>query len=86
MEDRDTRLKRLQYRSTYTGTKETDAFLGAFAARHLAELPPDLLDQYEALLENDDPDLFQWISGQKPVPAVWDNAIMDMIKNFRIGQ
>ena len=85
MEADDVRIKRLLYRSSYTGTKETDVLLGQFASRHLSELSPELLDQYEALIENSEPDLFMWISGRKPVPAEWDTEVMALLKNFRIG-
>lgn len=86
MEPEEVRIKRLRYRSSYTGTKETDVLLGQFAARHLAALSPDMLDQYEALIENSDPDLFMWISGRKPVPPEWDTEIMALLQKFRIGQ
>ena len=86
MESHDVRIKRLRYRSSYTGTKETDVLLGQFAAHQLAELSPQLLDQYEALIENSDPDLFMWISGRMPVPPEWNTEIMSLLKNFRIGQ
>ncbi len=86
MEPQDIRIKRLRYRSNYTGTKETDVLLGQFAARHLAELSADMLDQYEALIENSDPDLFMWISGRKPVPPEWDTEIMTLLRKFRTGQ
>jgi antitoxin CptB len=82
----EVRIKRLRYRSSYTGTKETDVLLGQFAARHLAVLSPDLLDKYDALIENSDPDLFMWISGRKPVPPEWDTEIMALLQKFRIGQ
>jgi antitoxin CptB len=85
VEPQDIRIKRLRYRSSYTGTKETDVLLGQFAARHLAELSADMLDQYEALIENSDPDLFMWISGRKPVPPEWDTEIMALLKKFRTG-
>ncbi len=85
MEPQDIRIKRLRYRSSYTGTKETDVLLGQFAARHLAELSADMLDQYEALIENSDPDLFMWISGRKPVPPEWDTEIMALLRKFRTG-
>lgn len=86
MEPQDVRIKRLRYRSTYTGTKETDVLLGQFAARHLAALSPEMLDQYEALIDNSDPDLFMWISGRKPVPAEWDTEVMALLQKFRTGQ
>ena len=83
-EARDILIKRLIYRSRYTGTKETDILLGSFAARHLAELEESLLDEYEALIENSDPDLYMWMSGRKPVPAEWDGEIMRLLKTFKI--
>ena len=78
------RLKRLLYRSRYTGTKETDVLLGRFAERTLAHLSEAELDQYERLIDNSDPDLYMWISGRRPVPPKWDNAVMRMLKDFRI--
>ncbi len=81
---RQERLKRLLYRSRYTGTKETDTLLGRFAERYLAELSAAQLDLYEGLIENSDPDLYMWISGQRPVPVEWDNEVMAMLKNFRL--
>ena len=83
-ETHDIRIKRLIYRSRYTGTKETDILLGSFAARHLAELEELLLDEYEALIENSDPDLYMGMSGRKPVPAEWDGEIMRLLKTFKI--
>ncbi len=77
------RIKRLRYRSNYTGTKETDVFLGQFCEKHLNTLSPTLLDQYEQLIENSDPDLFMWISGRKPVPSEWNTEIMDLLKRFK---
>lgn len=85
-ETAEIRLKRLQYRSRYTGTKETDILLGDFARERLPALEPRLVDQFEALLENGDPDLFMWISGRKPVPPDWDNDIMTLLKNFSVDR
>ena len=61
----DDRRRKLQYRSDYTGTRETDLLLGSFARRHLANLSERQLDEYEALLEIEDPRLFKWISGME---------------------
>ena len=83
-ETRETRIKRLIYRSRYTGTKETDILLGSFATRHLAGLDESLLDEYETLIENSDPDLYMWISGRRHVPPEWDGEIMRLLKTFRI--
>ncbi|MBO6781826.1 MAG: succinate dehydrogenase assembly factor 2 [Alphaproteobacteria bacterium] len=84
-ETREIRVRRLIYRSRYTGTKETDLILGNFADRYLAHLDDRLLDEYEALIENSDPDLYMWISGRKPVPREWDGEIMRQLQNFKLG-
>ena len=81
-ENRDTRIRRLIYRSRYTCTKETDLLLGKFADRHLEGLDDALLNEYEALIENSDPDLYMWISGRKPVPPAWDGEIMRRLQAF----
>lgn len=83
-ETRDIRIRRLIYRSRYTGTKETDLLLGDFASRSLEGLDDALLNEYEALIENSDPDLYMWISGRKPVPEEWDGEIMRRLKTFKL--
>lgn len=56
-------------RSMRRGIKEMDIILTRFAAARLAELRPDQLDLYEALLNENDQDLYQWVSGQSAPPA-----------------
>ena len=68
MEDRDTRLRRLRMRSWRRGTKEMDLVLGRFWDDEGASLDSGTLDLYDALLEENDQDLYQWVSGQAPAP------------------
>ena len=63
-----TRLKRLRMRSWRRGTKEMDLILGAFADTRLADLDPAALSAYEALLEENDQDLYRWVSGVEAPP------------------
>ena len=81
--DTAVRLRRLRYRSDYTGTRETDLLLGAFARQHLAELDGRQLDAYEALLEIEDPRLYKWISGMESPPERYATDVLEMIRNFR---
>jgi antitoxin CptB len=67
-EDHTTRLKRLAMRSARRGTKEMDIILGRYADSHLGAMAPSVLDRYEALLEENDQDLYQWVTGQLPPP------------------
>ena len=82
-ETAEIRRKRLHFRSWHRGTRELDLVLGGFADRHLAGLTPEQLDRYESLIANPDPDIYQWVSGGWPVPAAYDNDVMDLIKNFK---
>jgi len=67
-ETREIRLKRLYMRSIRRGTKEMDILLGRYADDLLDTLSPAGLDLYEALLDEADADLYQWVSGQIPAP------------------
>jgi len=67
-EPRATRLKRLHMRSMRRGIKEMDIILSRFAEARLEALNEDDLDLYDALLEENDQDLYQWATGQEPAP------------------
>lgn len=69
-ESRETRLRRLHMRSMRRGTKEMDILLIRFSKARLDQMDAQSLDAYEALLEENDQDLYQWISGQTSAPAV----------------
>lgn len=69
-EDRATRLKRLAMRSMRRGTKEMDILLMRFAEARLDAMDDNALDAYEALLAENDQDLYQWVSGQRPAPEI----------------
>jgi antitoxin CptB len=46
-----------------------DLILGRFAERHLTGMDRDRLDGYASLLENTDPDIYNWLTGREPRPA-----------------
>ncbi len=68
-EDRETRLRRLRMRAWRRGTREMDLILGPFADARLAGLDGAALDLFEALLEENDHDLYGWVSGRAAAPA-----------------
>jgi antitoxin CptB len=68
-EAHDTRLRRLAMRSMRRGIKEMDVILSLFAARRLAGLDGAMLDSYDALLRENDHDLYYWVSGVQEPPA-----------------
>lgn len=81
-EPHDTRLRRLYMRSIRRGIKEMDVILTKFADAHLRRLSADDLDAYEAVLAENDQDLYQWVSGQAPAPQVHQPMIQQIMSQF----
>ncbi len=79
-EDREIRLKRLAMRSARRGTKEMDIILGRYAETHLAGMDGPALDHYEALLDENDQDLYQWVTGQQTPPAALRELIDEIVR------
>jgi len=79
----DERRKRLLFRSWHRGTKEADLLLGSFAEANLASFSPAELLSYEELLEQEDPDLWDWMIGHSEPPAALDTPIMRALRAFR---
>lgn len=62
--DREVRVKRMTYRSWHRGCKETDIILGHFADHQLPYVDDAELDLYEAFLEEEDADIWKWLTGE----------------------
>lgn len=71
----DARRKRLLYRFTHCGMKENDILLGGFAERHVDALDETEVELFEALLAENDNDLYNWFTGREPLPARLDNPL-----------
>lgn len=69
LEDTRVRRERLRYRSHHRGTKEMDVLLGRFAERYLDGFGVIELTEYEALLEEQDQDLYDWALGRSEPPT-----------------
>ena len=77
---RITRIKRLHYRSWHRGCKETDVLFGRFADEVLPSLSDAELDDYEALLEAYDSDIWQWYTGKQPLPEEFNTGVWTKLK------
>ena len=77
-ETREHRLKRLAMRSMRRGIKEMDLILSAFAGAHLDAMDAAGLTRYDALLDENDHDLYQWVTGQVAAPADYAVLIGDI--------
>ncbi len=78
----DPRRKRILYRATHRGTKESDAIIGGYFSEAVAALPEGKLDEADALLDEEDPDLLDWIMGRQPVPERWRGTLFDEVLEF----
>lgn len=78
------RRKRLIHRSLYTGMKETDILLGAFAKAHLPGFDEGQLDRYETLLEAGDPVILDWALGREEPPTEFDTDVLKLLRNFKL--
>lgn len=76
----DIRLKRLYMRSIRRGIKEMDIILGRYAETRLPELDKASLDTYDALLSENDQDLYQWVTGQASAPDALAQMIADIAR------
>ncbi|MBZ8118704.1 succinate dehydrogenase assembly factor 2 [Roseovarius sp. LXJ103] len=74
-ETREVRLRRLTMRSMRRGIKEMDIILSRFAAAQLDDMSAQELDIYDAFLEENDQDLYQWVTGQIEGPGAYDGLI-----------
>jgi len=80
-ETREVRLKRMRMRAGRRGIKEMDLILAAFADREMAGMSGAELDAFERLMEQNDQDLYQWVSGQVDAPE----AHADLVARIRAG-
>lgn len=79
-ETAEIRLKRLKMRATHRGTKEMDIILGKWSELRLAAADPTTLDNFEDLLEENDQDLYQWVTGQAAPPVKFKGLMTDLRK------
>ena len=77
------RLKRLRMRSMRRGIKEMDLILSDFADAHLQGMDDATLTLYDHLLEENDHDLYQWVTGQVPPPEGYAALVGDIRARYR---
>ena len=77
-ETRENRLKRMKMRSMCRGIKEMDIILSRYADTHLAGMNDAQLDLYDQMLNENDQDLYQWVSRQAEPPAYLTALIGDI--------
>ncbi|MEM8823833.1 MAG: succinate dehydrogenase assembly factor 2 [Pseudomonadota bacterium] len=85
-EPREVRIKRLRIRSWRRGIKEMDLILGGYADAELVGLDDDALDLFEAVLGENDHDLFEWVTGQAEAPPRYAPLMADLSRRAAIAR
>jgi len=78
--------KRLLFHCTHMGMKENDVLFGTFAVACVATLSDGDVDDLEAVLKNNDMDLFLWASAKVEPPHEWDTEVMRKIIQFNVDR
>jgi antitoxin CptB len=79
----DPRRRRLLFRAWHRGIREMDLILGQFADNAIAGIDGADLDEFEAILGEDDNDLFKWICGEAETPQHLKTPLFRRIAAFR---
>lgn len=77
-EPRAHRLRRLRMRAMRRGIKEMDIILSRYADARLEGMADTALDGFDALLCENDQDLYQWVTGQIAPPARFATLVAEI--------
>jgi antitoxin CptB len=79
-EPRERRLRRLAMRANRRGIKEMDIILGRYAGARLGAMDGPALALFDALLSENDHDLYQWVTGQGAAPDRFAALVDDIAR------
>ncbi|MCC8417990.1 MAG: succinate dehydrogenase assembly factor 2 [Rickettsia endosymbiont of Bryobia graminum] len=82
--NRDFLIKKLLYQSRNRGCKETGVILGKFAEQFLSNMNDKDLQDFALILDNNDIDIYDWVTKKIAPPDYLDSKVMIKLLNFRI--
>lgn len=75
---------RLRFRSHHRGMLEMDLLLGGFANRYVEGMDATALDAYEALLMEQDQDVYDWYLGRSAPPIDKLTQVLQLFLAYKI--
>ena len=78
----DARRRRLLFRAWRRGVREMDLIVGRFADVYIDKFDGAALDDFEALIEAPNADLYAWVVGDAAAPARYDTAVLRQLIGF----
>lgn len=82
IDDSEYTRRKLRFRAWHRGTKEADLIMGQFADANIKSMDLEALLQFDALLNAQDLDVYNWVIGKDPVPTEYDNDLMKQLLAF----
>lgn len=78
--------KKLLFRAWHRGTREADLLMGRFAEAHMALWSEEEASLFGALLEESDPDIYDWVTARTPLPDSNLRPLLEkMIEFYRVA-
>ena len=81
-EDLEHKRKRLVWSSRKRGILETDLLLSTFTANNINKMTSVQLTEYDSFLEENDWDIYYWLTGAKELPKQWNDS--ELVQNLII--
>jgi antitoxin CptB len=78
----DPRRKRILFRAWHRGMREMDLVMGRYVEDKVDGLSDAELDQLEALIDELDADLLNWVTGAAEVPERVDTPVFRAMKAY----
>jgi antitoxin CptB len=79
----ETRIGRITFRAWRRGFREADLILGPFADLYCRNFTEDEAAAFEALLGQDDHEVYAWIAGTRPPPPEFDTPMLERLRQFQ---
>lgn len=83
--DSSSLAKKLLYQSKNRGCKETGLILGKFAEQFLSDMSKEDLQDFFLIIENNDIDIYDWVTNKTNPPAHLNSNVMMKLLNFKIN-
>ncbi len=74
-----TLVKKLTYQSNKRGCREMQIILGSFANQYLEKMDLENLQHFALLLQQNDCDIYNWLTKKAPIPANLHSYVMDKL-------
>lgn len=81
----DPRRRRILFRSWHRGIREMDLLFGRFADAEIGNLSERELAEFETLMEEQDRDVFGWLTGEALTPPGMNTGLLARIREFHLN-